>query len=252
MVAAGMAGVVLAGVSACAGDPANAPSASTTTTPPGASVDWKLPAGQRIVFRNTAAGDDFGRVASVSASSPHGKRTMTGLSCERVYATRDAVSCMSLNSTSPIGYRETLYDGRGGELRFWPLPGAPSRTRLSADSKVAAWTAFVDGESYANIALPVFVAVKVYSTMSPTAAGSETPEEFAVLVRVRSGPCTNGTSAPVGGVVTGGPVGGLPAAVAEFWTRPLSMSACVSAYVAVAVTVWPARSTPGLAGAGQL
>ncbi|RDV43545.1 hypothetical protein DOE76_16490 [Leifsonia sp. ku-ls] len=150
MVAAGMAGVVLAGVSACAGDPANTPSASTTT--PGASVDWKLPAGQRIVFRNTAAGDDFGRVASVSASSPHGKRTMTGLSCERVYATRDAVSCMSLNSASPIGYRETLYDGRGGELRFWPLPGAPSRTRLSADSKVAAWTACVDGESYANIA----------------------------------------------------------------------------------------------------
>lgn len=148
---AGMTGALLAAGTACSG-PGGAGDPATPAPRATASVDWKLPAGARIVFRSTEKGDGFGRVASVPLASPEGKRTLSGLSCERVYATREAVSCMSLNSTNPVGYRETLYDGSGGELRFWPLPGAPSRTRLSPDSKLAAWTAFVDGESYAGVA----------------------------------------------------------------------------------------------------
>lgn len=233
---AGMAGAVLVAGTACSGAGAQDGSATASPTPT-VSADWRLPAGERIVFRNTEKGEGFGRVASVPLASPEGRRTLSGLSCERVYATREAVSCMSLNSTNPVGYRETLYDGSGGELRFWPLPGAPSRTRLSPDSKLAAWTAFVDGESYAGVALPVLVAVKVYRMKSPTFAGFETPALLALLVSARFGPWTRGTFAPDGGVVTGGPFGGLPVAVAVFCTMPLLMSACVSAYVAVAVTV---------------
>jgi hypothetical protein len=77
---------------------------------------------------------------------------VSGLTCERVYAAREALSCLSRTGTDPVGYRETLYTADGSEIRFWPLPGAPSRTRLSPDSKLAAWTSFVDGESYANVA----------------------------------------------------------------------------------------------------
>ncbi|WP_249776602.1 hypothetical protein [Leifsonia sp. C5G2] len=149
-VVVGMAGAVLAAGTACSapgGEGAPAAPVPTTT----ASAGWTLPAGERIVFRSTEKGEGFGKVASVPLASPEDERTLSGISCERVHATREALSCMSLNSTNPVGYRETLYDGSGGELRFWPLPGAPSRTRLSPDSKLAAWTAFVDGESYSGV-----------------------------------------------------------------------------------------------------
>ena len=148
--AAAAIAAVLGGASGCAGA-SPAPAASTSApASTGASV-WKLPSGPRIVFRNTAPGPDSGLVASVPLSSPQSKRTVSDLACERVYATRKALSCMSKSGTNPIGYRETLYDAGGMETRFWPLPGAPSRTRLSPDSKLAAWTSFVDGESYEGV-----------------------------------------------------------------------------------------------------
>lgn len=157
MVTTGILGAVALGGSACAAD---TPVASSTTTPsatpvaePGAPTasGFTVPAGPQIVFRNTEPGDGFGKVATLPIASPSGKRAVSGLSCERVDASREALSCLSLNSISPVGYRETLYDGTGAVVRFWPLSGPPSRTRLSPDSRLVAWTAFVDGESYANV-----------------------------------------------------------------------------------------------------
>jgi hypothetical protein len=84
--------------------------------------------------------------------SPKAARAVSPLACERVYASREALSCMSKSGEKPVGYQEALYDGEGAEVFSMPLPGEPSRTRLSADSKIAAWTAFVEGESYANVA----------------------------------------------------------------------------------------------------
>jgi hypothetical protein len=145
--AAGLAGAILAGTAACAaGAPAVTPDATAAT-----SSGWRLPSGERIVFRDTEKGSHYGTVASVPLGHPSGERATSPLACERVYATRDALSCMSKASTNPVGYRETLYGADGTRIKFWPLPGAPSRTRLSPDSKIAAWTAFVDGESYANV-----------------------------------------------------------------------------------------------------
>ncbi|MFF9564465.1 hypothetical protein ACF1AJ_14060 [Leifsonia sp. NPDC014704] len=148
--------VVLGGSSCAAGTPTPSGTSAPAATPapaPGAPTasGFTVPAGPQIVFRNTEPGDGFGKVATVPLTSPSGKRTVSGLSCERVDASREALSCLSLNSISPVGYRETLYDGAGAVIRFWPLSGPPSRTRLSPDSRLVAWTAFVDGESYANV-----------------------------------------------------------------------------------------------------
>src|SRR5947199_48642 len=68
-----------------------------------------------------------------------------------------------------------------------------------------------------------------------------------------------GTVTVEGGVVTGGPVGGVPVAVAESLTLPQSRSACVTVYVAVQTSlapdasvldgqVGPLVSVPGTAG----
>src|SRR4051794_8180386 len=83
---------------------------------------------------------------------------------------------------------------------------------------------------------------------SPTTAGTVTPEALAVFVTVMPGPCVNGTSADAGVLVAFAPVGGLPVLVAVFATCPALMSAWVSAYVAVAVTVWPGSSVPATPG----
>lgn len=112
----------------------------------------KLSSGSPIVFRDTTPGAATGRVASVPVGSPTADRAISPLACERVAASRTALSCMSRSATKPVSYHETVYDGDGTQLLSWPLPGAPSRTRLSPDSKIAAWTSFVDGESYANVA----------------------------------------------------------------------------------------------------
>lgn len=151
-----LAGVlVVTGCTAGAGSsrPSGPSGPSTAGTDPqdSSASAWALPPGPRIVFRDTEPGDDFGRVASVALGAPAGERTSTRLSCERVYATRATLSCMSKTGIDPVGYRETLYEPDGTETHYWPLPGVPSRTRLSADSTLAAWTAFVAGESYANV-----------------------------------------------------------------------------------------------------
>ncbi len=144
---------VLLGVSAgCSSENPSLPPASPLASPsPAPDSGWRTPSRPSIVFRNTQAGAAFGKVASVPLTAPGGKRTVSPLSCERVYATRGALSCMSRLATTPVGYRETLYESDGSENLFWSLPGPPSRTRLSSDSQLAAWTSFVDGESYANV-----------------------------------------------------------------------------------------------------
>lgn len=147
LVAMALAGAMLA-TSGCAADVRReSPRASTPT----ATKEWRLPAGPRLVFRDTRQGATFGRVASVALVDPGGERTTTGISCDRVHATRTTLSCMSRVGVAPVSYRETLYDADGDQIRYWPLPGPPSRTRLSADSTLSAWTAFVDGESYAGV-----------------------------------------------------------------------------------------------------
>src|SRR6266702_5591966 len=69
--------------------------------------------------------------------------------------------------------------------------------------------------------------------VSPTAL---TVAGLAVLTTVSAGDCVTVTIAVDGGEVTGGPVGGVPDAVAVSFTDPLSRSACVTTYVAVHVS----------------
>ncbi len=83
-----------------------------------------------------------------------------------------------------------------------------------------------------SVVLPVLVTTKEYVTVWPaavTAAGE------AVFSRASAGPDVTVTVAVDALDVTGGPVGGVPVAVAVFVTEPASMSACVTVYVPVQV-----------------
>jgi hypothetical protein len=107
--------------------------------------------GPRIVFRNTASGAGYGLVASVPLDDPSAARTVTAQACDRVYATNSYEMCLHVDRGVVTTFNATLFDPSWKALKNWPLPGIPSRTRISADSKLVAQTSFITGSSYAAV-----------------------------------------------------------------------------------------------------
>ena len=103
-----------------------------------------------LVFRSTALGPEYGRVAVVPIAAPGGPRAFTKASCERVYATAQDAICLSAERGLVTKYKAQLLDNTWAPARELPLIGAPSRARLSRDGSLAATTTFVFGDSYAN------------------------------------------------------------------------------------------------------
>lgn len=109
-----------------------------------------LSAQPHLVFRNTALGADYGRVALVPLSAPGGPRAFTPAACERVYATAGQAICLSADRGIVTTYKARLLDGSWAPVRSLPLTGLPSRTRLSRDGSLVATTTFVFGDAYTN------------------------------------------------------------------------------------------------------
>lgn len=103
-----------------------------------------------LVFRSTALGEDYGRMAVVPLSAPGGPRAFTTVACERVYATARNAICLSANRGLVTTYEARLLDASWSPARDLPLTGLPSRARLSRDGSLVATTTFVFGDSYAN------------------------------------------------------------------------------------------------------
>lgn len=130
--------------------------------------------GPRIEFRNTAAGADYGKVASVALDDPSGARSVSPLLCDRVYSTATLTMCL----TTEAGIVTTWTAKQtGAQEQSWALPGVPSRTRISADSQLVAETSFVTGVSYAAVGFAT-------ETIIATAAGESygNIERFTLLV----------------------------------------------------------------------
>jgi hypothetical protein len=136
----------------------NAPSGVAATHAAGASAEA---AGARIVFRDTAPGTDYGHVASVPLADPSGTRTVTPLICDRVYETARYESCLRTDAGVVTTYTATLLDKSGAVIKKWGLPGLPSRTRISHDEKLVAFTSFVTGSAYATVGFST--ATDIYS-----------------------------------------------------------------------------------------
>ncbi|MFV2018068.1 hypothetical protein [Micromonospora sp. LOL_023] len=103
-----------------------------------------------LMFRSTALGTGYGKVAMTPLSDPDGPRALTDASCERVYATRAETICLSAERGLLTVYRARLLDAGFAPKLDLPLTGIPSRARLSRDGTLAATTSFVSGDSYAN------------------------------------------------------------------------------------------------------
>jgi hypothetical protein len=106
--------------------------------------------GPRIVFRNTAIGPNYGRVAMVPLGEPGSARALTDLSCDRVFATTTRTLCLASDRGVVTTYTARVLTRGEAAPRELPLTGIPSRARLSRDGSRAATTSFVSGDSYST------------------------------------------------------------------------------------------------------
>lgn len=113
-----------------------------------AALRESMPQGDRIVFRNTAMGEGYGSLAAVALDDPAGQRALTDMVCDRVAERAGLISCMKTQRGIPTTFENEVFDSEGNRLETLPLPGVPSRTRIS-DGGLIATTSFVTGHSYA-------------------------------------------------------------------------------------------------------
>ncbi|UKA48309.1 hypothetical protein LFT48_12625 [Arthrobacter sp. FW305-123] len=121
----------------------------TASSSVGVTESQPLPAGSFILFRNTAAGQGYGNAATVPFSAPGGSRAVSGQECDRVYGTSEKVVCLKTNRGLVTAFEAVVLDRNWEQQQAWPVPGIPSRTRISADGSMIATTVFVSGHSYA-------------------------------------------------------------------------------------------------------
>jgi hypothetical protein len=120
------------------------------SAPPQSTVSLaQVAGGPRIVFRNTAIGSAYGRVAMVSLANPGGPRALTTTSCDRVFVARTRTLCLASDPGVVTTYTAKTFVDAEGPTQDLPLTGIPSRARLSDDATLAATTSFVSGDSYA-------------------------------------------------------------------------------------------------------
>ncbi|MGW4856475.1 TolB-like translocation protein [Streptomyces sp. NPDC004288] len=135
-------------------------------------------ADRRIVFRNMAWGPHRDELVTVPAGAPAGPRTASGVKCLRFHAAGGTGICLqAVRGAVDDTYRAVVLDAALEERAHYPLPGIPTRARVSPSGRLVAWTVFVGGDSYASASFSTRTAVL------DTTTGRLTPslEGFRVL-----------------------------------------------------------------------
>ncbi|SDG10466.1 hypothetical protein SAMN05216553_105350 [Lentzea fradiae] len=76
-----------------------------------------------------------------------GTRSPTDIACQRFFAAAGTSVCLKLSGPGPSYAAEVSRDGK--PFRTVPLPGIPSRAKVSVTGNLVTWTSFVSGDSYA-------------------------------------------------------------------------------------------------------
>jgi hypothetical protein len=103
-----------------------------------------------LLFRSTALGDSFGRVSLTYLDALDEPRQVSTMQCERVHFSAGTGVCLEVTRRGIASYRAHLFDSEFKLRHSVPLAGPPSRARVSADGRLAAFTVFVSGHSYDN------------------------------------------------------------------------------------------------------
>ncbi|WP_275775215.1 hypothetical protein [Paenarthrobacter sp. Y-19] len=148
----------------------------TAASSVGTSAGGQLPGAPFVLFRNTASGQGYGNAATVPLSDPGGSRAVSGQECDRVYGSPEQVVCLRTNRGLVTSFEAEVFNRNWEQQRAWPLPGIPSRTRISPDGSNIATTVFVTGHSYATAGF------STATEISLPGGSTGNLEDFALLV----------------------------------------------------------------------
>lgn len=135
----------------------------------------------RLVFRHSGVDSANGLLASVPVADLGGPRTISDIACERVDASRRAMSCLVSHRGVVTTWTADALDASGGPLMETPLPGIPSRTRLSDDAGLVATTSFVTGHDYMSTGFSTATVVREF----PEGRSWGNLESFALTIEGR-------------------------------------------------------------------
>jgi hypothetical protein len=115
------------------------------------AVSLRSTAVRLLLVRNLAWGPHRDEIATVNADDPQGPRTVSGVKCLRFHAAAGTGICLqAVHGTLTDTYRAVVLDSHLHELHHFPVPGIPTRARVSPSGHLVAWTVFVSGDSYAG------------------------------------------------------------------------------------------------------
>jgi hypothetical protein len=114
----------------------------------GAPSPAALMARPHLLVRDMAAGQ-AGYAGVLPLASPGGARAVTDLPCARLYMAAGNGLCLSDHGDILNPYQAVFFGPDFKQRAEKPLPGVPSRARVSADGKYGSSTVFVTGDSYA-------------------------------------------------------------------------------------------------------
>jgi hypothetical protein len=98
-----------------------------------------------ILFRGSRMDANYGKLAITSLSAPGQQRVATVLGCDRVSFGESGGICLRAERGLRTAFTAVLFNAAFETTRTIPLDGQPSRTRVSPDGRVGAFTAFVTG-----------------------------------------------------------------------------------------------------------
>lgn len=135
-----------------------------------------------FLVRHTGADKSYGRLAAESAEG----REATSLNCERVYFAAGRGICLDARRGAITTYSAILFDARFQPSATLPLPGIPSRARISPDGRYAAFTVFVSGHSYDSAGFSTHTSIVDGVTGTPVVANLEQMEVWSNGARIQA------------------------------------------------------------------
>ena len=136
------------------------------------------PAPPRALFRYTGLGEHYGQLVWTTLAEPPPPVTATPLVCDRVHFAAGSGICLTHQSGTLPSQEALLFDGEFRVRQHIPLTGFPSRARVSPDGKLASFTVFQSGHSYAENNFSTRVSIVDAVSGAPVAPDLE---QFAVI-----------------------------------------------------------------------
>lgn len=100
-----------------------------------------------LVVRDLRPGSAYNHLAQVDPADPDHRVDANDV-CVRTSAVRGHGVCLRPSAEAAGTFEVAFLDQHAQPLSSFPLVGVPSRTRISPDGRMFAWTVFVQGDSY--------------------------------------------------------------------------------------------------------